>query len=204
MATKKLEQPGGAMDLGPAEVTAPALDHLWAERWPECPPVPTRLRAAYPDRWIRFRALPDGRRCPDTPAEYAEVLGRHHAVLDGLVTDGSLLVLTADYSETAPPHTDTEDGVYWTSVLLTDARTGYEIHQVLRARRVDWTPGCLDPLLRPVVGDLSATVLLADNGLRWLYHPFAGGMDVIVATGEERDALADRHRAWRSSRASGL
>ncbi|GIG61589.1 hypothetical protein Lfu02_59610 [Longispora fulva] len=203
------------MHLGPAEGPAiPAagqgidpttLTDRWTELWPECAPVPTRLRAAYPDRWIRFRTLPEGRRHPASEEEYAAVLHRHNTVLDDLVTDGRVLVLTAAYSETlradAAPH---PGDTYWTSVLLTDERTGYEIHQHQYARLAPWSPGCLDPLLRTVATDLAATVLVADAELRWLCHPFAGGMDVILPTPEHRDALGARHPAWRSTRATGL
>ncbi|MEV6521406.1 hypothetical protein AB0M43_05580 [Longispora sp. NPDC051575] len=197
------------MNLGPAGPDPRSLTERWAALWPECAPVPTRLRAAYPDRWVRFRTLPEGRRCPDSENEYAAVLARHDTVL-GDLADRPLLVFTAGYSETLPPGdrdqeiTDLQPhGVYWTSVLLTDQRTGYEVHQHLYASRTGWSPGCLDPLLRHVAGDLAATVLVADAELRWLYHPFAGGMDVILPTRELRDGLAARHARWTSPGAPG-
>ncbi|MGY0235952.1 DUF3885 domain-containing protein [Longispora urticae] len=208
------------MNLGPAArppapgqgIEPATLTEQWAARWPECAPVPTRLRPAYPDRWVRFRTLPEGRRCPDTEEEYATALYRHNTTLGDLAAGGQVLVMTAGYSETLPPRPgDREpaiealhpDGVYWTSVLLADRRTGYEIHQHLYASRISWSPGCLDPLLRKVADDLSATVLVADSELRWLYHPFAGGMDVIMPTHGQRDALAARHTAWMSPSAPG-
>jgi hypothetical protein len=49
-----------------------------------------------------------------------------------------------------------------------------------------------------------ANVLLADAGLRWLYHPYDGGMDVMLPSTAERDVLRDRYRDWLSVHPSGL
>ncbi|TQS31246.1 hypothetical protein FLW16_00640 [Microbispora sp. KK1-11] len=40
--------------------------------------------------------------------------------------------------------------------------------------------------------------------LRWLYHPYDGGADVIAPTRTERDALKERHRDWLSAHPLGL
>lgn len=38
----------------------------------------------------------------------------------------------------------------------------------------------------------------------WAEAPYDGGADVILPTRAERDALARRHRRWRSTRRDGL
>jgi hypothetical protein len=58
--------------------------------------------------------------------------------------------------------------------------------------------------LRQVADDAIANVILADVGLRWLYHPYDGGMDVILSSSGERDVLRDRHRDWPSTHPAGL
>jgi hypothetical protein len=66
------------------------------------------------------------------------------------------------------------------------------------------TTGCVDTLLRHVADYVIANVLVADTGLRWLYHPYDGGMDVLLPTTLKRDALRDRHLDWLSMRPDGL
>jgi hypothetical protein len=67
-----------------------------------------------------------------------------------------------------------------------------------------WSAGRLDPLLRQVADEVIANVVLADTDLRWLYHPYDGGMDVILASSGERDVMRHRHRDWLSTHPSGL
>jgi hypothetical protein len=74
----------------------------------------------------------------------------------------------------------------------------------LHARLTEWSAGRLDPLLRSVADATIANVVLADPGLRWLYHPYDGGMDVILASAEERDALRERHPTWLSTHPDGM
>jgi hypothetical protein len=59
-------------------------------------------------------------------------------------------------------------------------------------------------LLRRVADDVITNVVPADTGLGWLYHPYDGGMDVIMSSSAERDALRDRHRDWLSGHPGGL
>ena len=62
----------------------------------------------------------------------------------------------------------------------------------------------LDPLLRLVADEVVSDVLLADPDLRWLYHPYDGGIDVAVSSTSERDAVRERHRDWLSAHPTGL
>ncbi|MEV0456724.1 hypothetical protein AB0H89_16345 [Catellatospora methionotrophica] len=69
---------------------------------------------------------------------------------------------------------------------------------------MQWTPHCIDVLLRAVADDELANVMLAPPDLRWLYHPYDGGADVILPTGGQRDELKHRHRDWLSDHPAGL
>jgi hypothetical protein len=188
-----------------------ALSRLWDERWPGCSKLPYELRAVR-DRWVRFHALPGSKRYPESEDEYGTVLARHDAVLAELVAGPELLVVTAGYSDASEPRepcrsTETAaahpDARYWTSVCM-DEEPGFESWMHLYVSQPAWSTGCLDPLLRQVADDVIANVLLADVGLRWLYHPYDGGMDVILSSSGERDVLRDRHRDWLSTHPSGL
>ncbi|MEV0456725.1 DUF3885 domain-containing protein [Catellatospora methionotrophica] len=58
-----------------------ALNGLWEQQWPECPPVAYLLGSRYPDRWVRFHTLPGSKRYPENEDEYRTVLNRHYTVL---------------------------------------------------------------------------------------------------------------------------
>jgi hypothetical protein len=112
-------------------------------------------------------------------------------------------VMTAGYGEDAVPSGDCRtaetvavhpDGTYWATDDYDGGGDGYWIH--LYVSRPPWSVGALDRLLLTVADDIIANVIVADPGLRWLYHPYDGGMDVLLPSTEERDALWERHRAW--------
>jgi hypothetical protein len=187
------------------------LSKLWDDRWPGCSKLPYELRGVE-DRWVRFHALPGSKRYPDTETEYEIILARHNTVLTELVTGSALLVVTAGYSDRPEPEEPCRspetvavhpDGTYWTTVCMNDD-PGFESWMHLYVSQTAWSVGCLDPLLRHVADDVIANVLVADLRLRWLYHPYDGGMDVLLPSTAERDALRDRHRDWLSAHPTGL
>ncbi len=61
-----------------------------------------------------------------------------------------------------------------------------------------------DALLRAVADDELLNVILAPTDLRWLYHQYDGGADIILATRDQRDALKAPHHDWLSNQQSGL
>ncbi|HEX6685506.1 MAG TPA: hypothetical protein VF062_22155 [Candidatus Limnocylindrales bacterium] len=161
---------------------------------------------------MRFHTLPGSKRYPDSESEYEIILGRHNEVLTELAISRTLLVVTSGYSERPQPQEPARpletldvhpEASYWTSACLND-EPGFESWIHLYASQITWSAGCLDPLLRRVVDEAIANVLLADVELRWLYHPYDGGMDILLPSPTDRDALRNRHRNWLSTHPSGL
>ncbi len=155
--------------------------------------MPVDTRPGLRDRWVRFHTLPGSKRCPDTENEYGIILARHNSVLAELVTGREVLVVTAGYSDAGRPREPCRSAetvavhpgaAYWTSVCIDD-EPGDERWMHLYVSRLSWSHGCLDPLLRQVADDVVANVLIADVALRWLYHPYDGGMDVIPPSPDE-------------------
>ncbi|MGC4806131.1 DUF3885 domain-containing protein [Micromonospora sp. DT233] len=182
---------------------------LWQERWPECPPFAHRLRGRYPDRWVRFHSLPGSKRHPENEGEYGVVLDRHHTVLSALDPGAVLLVVTSEWTEGPavtpaqwPRRSEVAPSARHWQTLLEDPEDPTYIQ--LYAEVVPWRPGVIDVLLRAVADDELANVILAPADLRWLYHPYDGGADVILPTREQRDALKTRHRGWLSQQPSRL
>jgi hypothetical protein len=209
-------EPGSGVDgkgewMTAAAVDPAALSILWDERWPGSSKLPYELRSAR-DRWIWFHTLPDSKRYPETEVEYGIVLARHNIVLAELVTDAAVLVVTAGYSAAAEPQDPCRspetvavhpNAVYWTSACIED-EPGFESWMHLYVGQMPWSVGCLDPLLRQVADDVIANVLVADTGLRWLYHPYDGGMDLMLSSAVERDGFRGRHHDWLSTHARRL
>ena len=191
-----------AEDSGPVDTTA--LTASWEQRWAGHRAVPHELRGAR-DRWVRFHALPESKRYPATAAEHEIVLARHRTLVAELLDGPDLLLMTAGYSDRPVPLPADRDARtmaldpaarYWRSSCLSDD-VGYESWLHLHVSRITWPDERVDGLLRHVADGELADVLLADPRLRWLYHPYDGGMDVLLPASAERDALRERHAGWR-------
>jgi hypothetical protein len=158
------------------------------------------------ERWVRFHALPGSTRYPDTEAEYAIVLARRNAVLSELVTGTELLIITTGGSSTPQPQGQCRPeeivaaqphSTYWTSVC-TDDEPGHEYWIHLYVGLALWSPGSLDELLRQVADGVIYDVVVTDVDLRWLYHPYDGGMDVMLPSTVDRDLMCEQRRDWLS------
>ncbi|MFT6819763.1 MAG: hypothetical protein ACJATT_003587 [Myxococcota bacterium] len=66
-----------------------------------------------------------------------------------------------------------------------------------------WQPGMLDAWLRLIADDERFNTLILDAEFKRLIAPYDGGVDVIVATQEERDQLRQRHVDWLSPHPCG-
>lgn len=188
----------------------------WSVRFPGCEPVAHRLRATFPDRWVRFHSLPDSKRYPDDQDEYATVLGRQNRILDELVGgEASIMLLTTEYS--GPPGTVEISPVSelrsidrgakpWRSVPMHDLDENFvePIYWHVFASESAWRPGGLDPVLRLVADDVIANVMILPPSCRWLFHPYDGGMDLILETPADRDRLRSSHADWLSPWPSGM
>ena len=192
---------------------AAALTEQWTEAWGTCRPVAHELRSCLPDRWVRFHSLPGSKRYPGNEDEYAEVLRRHRTVLGELLDGGDdgLVILTVSWSGSSEPDAPhggavgrTPGALYWTSVLTDASEPGEEIWTHLWASRASLDSEELPALLRLVADDKTAGVIITSAGMRWLYHPYDGGADVIAATSAAVTSSAARTEEWLSAHPAGL
>jgi hypothetical protein len=198
--------------LGPAE-RASRLTTLWQRRWPACVPIAHELPSCYPDRWVRFHSLPGSKRYAQNAHEYSIILERHNSVLVELQSGSELLVITCEWTQTPDPEPYRSpvlarldpDGVHWrTDQQDLDDDPDFVVYWQLYVSQRPWRHGAFDDLLRAVADDEIGNVIIGPSDLRWLYHPYDGGADVVLATRAGRDALKDRHAAWLSNHVSGL
>jgi hypothetical protein len=181
-----------------------AFGDAWDSAWPDCPPVAHRLRRQCPGRWARFHTLPHAKRYATTPAEEAEILRRHRALLTAL-GEGSLVAITCSWSATAQPtprHTTvaatTPGAAYWRSDDLA-YEPGFHSWQHHYISPTSLNDPALDRLLRCVADDMTDGVILTDDTGTWAAHPYDGGTDVFTATAEGRDQLAAAYPDWLAS-----
>lgn len=178
------------------------LIEMWAQRWPESLPIAHELKEIYEDRWVRFHSLPGSKRFPASAAEMAELLRRHNAVLAELTGAGEdLIVIVAEVATTPEPAAPDPD--FWTAIPWHYADPDL-LFAHLYVTTEAWEPGSLDELLRTIVAEEISGVIVAPPDLGWLYHPYAGGADVVLPDAPARDKLAASFTDWRSTHPSGL
>lgn len=192
-------------------VDAEQLSGDWSREWPDSPPIGHLLRRRMPDRWVRFHSLPRGRRNPLGADDYDEVLRRYNSVLAAMLGESggdAVYLVTVTYGAddgaagTEPVVVGLHPGaVPWMrAVNPDDPEDAYDLH----VSRTEFTPGCLDDLLRYVADDRTSGVIVADRSLQWLMHPYDGGLDVIAPSVRARDRMAARFSGWLSDRPDGL
>lgn len=183
------------------------LSKAWEVHWPDCRPISYEIRGMR-KRWVRFHGLPDSKRFAESDEDYEEILRRDHAVLSDLsdrnrVEGNDVVVVT--YSWSSSPNPDVADGSrrgrHWVSLPVDPDEKDDWVH--LNASMSRWRGGELDPLLRRVADD-EERVLIMPVDLRWLFAPYDGGMDVVVATSTFRDELKSAHSEWLSAHSLGL
>ena len=188
----------------------------WCVKFPGCEPVAHRLRATFLDRWVRFHSLPDSKRYPDDQDEYATVLGRQNRILDELVGgEAGIILLTTEYS--GPPGTVEISPVPelqsiargekpWRTVPMHEVDENFDesTYWHVFASELAWRPGVLDPVLRLVIDNVIANVMIVDRGCRWIFHPYDGGMDLILENSAARDGLRSTHADWLSPWPDGM
>lgn len=181
------------------------LSEQWELIWPGTPPVGHHVRESHPTRWVRFHSLPESE-CPaDRPDEHDEMLHRHHTLLADLLAGSpveSLIVVARDWDAidlwSGWSRRQLREAWPWRIVELPDD----EVREYIWVTTGLSSPE-LDVLLTAAADDQNPFFFAASD-LAWIYYPYeGGGADVIVSTSADRNALRDRHPAWRSSLWSG-
>jgi hypothetical protein len=165
------------------------------------------------ERWVRFHSLPNSKRYAESEEEYQEILRRDHAVLSNLsslkgVEGEEFVVVTYSWSDSPNPDSGGRGGAehpkrgrHWMSLQVDPEEEDNWTH--LFVSLSPWRNGELEPLFRRVADD-EERVLIMPVDVRWLFAPYDGGVDVVVATSALRDQLRSAHSDWLSSHPLGL
>ncbi len=183
----------------------------WKTNWSGNGPFDSRLMEEFPDRWVRFHTLPDSKRYPETAEEFQIILDRHNTVLTELDPGEKILVITTQWSNhSADPaldeHSINPGAKHWRTIFESQGETDPDFftYRYYYIGERPWSPGAADDLLREVADDNLIGVIIAPSDMRWLYHPYDGGMDVYCTSRSQRDQLKELYKDWLSSHPQGL
>ncbi len=199
----------GLIELGARILNVNKIADLWSKNFGIVPPLGYQLREQFSDRWVRFHALPESKRYPETENEYSILLDRANTLASELFVTGDVCYLfssrpddTGNSIVDAPvpfarKSRDLEKVFSWTDP---DDSEEEPIHWSTYSREISWTPKSNDDVLMKIAdGD--------DYGVLWMsamssevFAPYDGGFDLILRDRQRvRDIIA-KYPDWLSSR----
>lgn len=210
-AWRRWRRLGGVFTEPESSDRARRLTARWSELWPDSEPAGHLFKWQYPERWIRFHTLPEGKRYADTPAEYEVILGRHLTALGELVAPdevSELLLIAEEWGRYgyAGGWTQNTTVEWWPWRTYTDPEEDED--GLPPNTTYFWVGGVatmdeLASLLRGAADD-QAEFIVAPQTLDWIYVPYDGGADVLHTDLSRRDAFESAHADWRESCVDGF
>ena len=171
----------------------------WRSAFGDVPPLGFRLRPAFPDRWVRFHALPGSKRDARSPAKRKEVLHRANSLGAALFELGAPVWLVIPQEGSLAATWITAHGAREALAWRDPDEDPLEAWEwVFCAAPARWQPGAFDDLFLGVAGDRGQAVLADLRAFRVL-APYDGGFDVIWSS-REVDWLRRQFASWLSPR----
>jgi hypothetical protein len=182
------------------------ISNQWRSKFPEYGPSAHDLKHVYKDRWVRFYGLDEAKRYPESSTELEEVLHRHYSLLTGLgAKDEELFVITCDWGEFPVANINMSQNqleqyaaTYWKSVRDESAYAHFFVSRHKVGDKI------FEEILKSIIEDQVGGVIIAPHNLRWLYHPYDGGVDVILESAAEKEELKDSFSDWAAPGPDGL
>lgn len=173
------------------------FQRLWALHYPQTPPISYRFKHDYPDRWFRIHSLPDSRRYPETPADWAELLFRQNTLMTTLFGENASIWIVMGYygGDEQNIYADIAkqpllDRFVWTALdaVLDDG-------QVFNAAfaPIFWWTHEYDALLRAIAND-ELRVFFVSFDKSVIVAPYDGGVDVVLQDKVVRDEYKNKYR----------
>lgn len=179
------------------------FEREWASFHGQTPPLVFRLRTIEGKPWVRFHALPESKRDPESQAERGEI--RRRATLLGneilgkgadcwLIQcriEGDLVPRFKPLKAELNPwlrYLDDEDDYCWVASTST----------------VFWDADVFDELLSDIADDTTGPTLWCSRDTGKVFSPYDGGFDLFPSAMAEVDELKKRYGHWLSPEASGL
>lgn len=188
------------------------LTKFWNGKFDNFTPEAHNLKYAYKSRWVRFHSLPESKRYPENESEYLEILSRHNLVLQELCGKGSkVFVVLPEYSEEPVPSQPRPELVKlfsasepWCTLAQHEDDDDYESYWHLHVSEIEFPSSELNSLFRMVANDEVGNIMIICPSKGIVFHPYDGGVDIVLASPEERDHLKEKHGEWLSSHPEGF
>ncbi|MBA3823209.1 MAG: hypothetical protein H0X24_04780 [Ktedonobacterales bacterium] len=181
---------------------------FWLKRY-TIPPISSRFRETYPDRWWRLHSLPQAKRYATNRREMHEILARHNQVLNKVLGDNTpFALIVAQFLPDAVPEPIQKwrDNTYpWLQPFLTFTENDEDAQQwQFSFQELRWQLHLTDELLTSVANDEIANILYVHLDLPRLFLPYDGGADIICSSPFECQTMKMQFDAWRSHHPLGL
>lgn len=174
----------------------------WRQHYGNAPPLSFALREAFPERWLRFHALPGSRRYPNSDADRTGILLRANTLASETLGEGACWLVQPGAPELGWP---VETANSWSRYNLSHIAT-YEHDEVAwpaYTAPTSFRHGAYDDLLLDVAENRAfRTLWVAENG--HTFAPYDGGFDIFMNSRSDLDPMRSRHIKWLPDTPSGL
>ena len=172
----------------------------WRDIHSEIPPVGYLLRKGGAKHWVRFHALPESKRYPESVEEEHVVLGRAQALGEEVLGDGAECWLVQSGAPGPERPHDAFDarsrfGLEFICSFINHSQ-GWPVH----AARVTWRRSVFDSLFIAVAHERAAPTLWFSPERRAVFAPYDGGFDLFLRSREEVSRQRHVHSSWLSGR----
>lgn len=179
----------------------------WKDRFGDVLPLGYLLRQAFSERWFRIHSLPESRRYAEDDGERRILLDRQEKLASELLSPNTPCIAVVPHYDPLPLGSRHElaqfPGVAF-SCQLRGKLDPDDSHDVFfLVAEIPWDFTAMKPALL-AVADEDLRALWANRDTGEVFAPYAGGVDVILATFERRYALNMQYSHWLSPRADGL
>ena len=175
----------------------------WSRAFGEVAAAGWLLREAFPQRWLRFPALPGSKRCPETVEEHLEVLHRLLVLGDELFGNGKRVWQVQDQDWCDPASLNWREPAQGFFMQTRDEDGMDGLHLRVDISRPHWPPPDLPELARQIAMD-RVRALFVDLQSERVLAPYDGDFDLICASPDDLPVVRERHRAWLSEHPLGL
>jgi hypothetical protein len=182
------------------------LTQLWEKEWPESPPIAEKLKHSYPDQWIRFYSLPLAKRYPENEEEYATTLTRHNTLLADLKVGETVTIVVAAWTNTPDPSqvqwpTNFNESAhlnYWQTIdeNASEDDSEFKSYRHLFIMELSWHDDAVNNVLKLAADNTLSGVIMFPKDISWLYHPYDGGVDIILKNGDKQGSLKQKYEEW--------
>ena len=184
----------------------------WEAWYPDSLPLGHHLRERYPNRWLRIWSLPGGQRWPESERDWTELLRRHRAAGDRVLSPAGDCALIAAFVDESARLGDRwlaetfrlEPLLRLEAQKLDEAAASDDAEIDLWFAPTRWGGRLVEEAIRRRAQDQGPLFLLVALESGQVYAPYDGGADLFAPEPEAVPQLRAILREWTSPRRDGL